>query len=220
MSKLIAQCGIYQIVNTKNGNVYIGSSNDLNRRKSQHFHCLKNGTHTNPKLQSAYNKMPSVFKFFIIELCNESELATLEQKYVEVLWDNGKRCYNVCKEVGREGPPKKIFNITLINKSGEEHFLADGLCEFARKHGLLKENLSLLVHGKLKTLNGWHLKNMNSIRPQSLTKKWNIISPTGEIYYNITNLTEFAERYNLNPSSFNKMANGKRNSLFGWKVAG
>jgi group I intron endonuclease len=220
MATLQTQAGIYQIVNTKNGNVYIGSSNDLNRRKSQHFYCLKNGTHTNPKLQAAYNKMPSVFKFFVIEYCDESELKNIEQQYVNVLWDNGNHCYNVCKEIGRESPPKKTFNVNLIDKYGTEYFLADGLCEFARKHGLHKQHLSLLISGKLKTYKGWRLKNGKSIRPQSLKKTWNIISPSGEIYNNITNLTEFAELYNLNPSSFNKMANGKRNSLFGWKVVG
>lgn len=217
MARLFIQCGIYQIVNTKNGNVYIGSSNDLNRRKSQHFHCLKNGTHTNPKLQAAYAKAPDVFKFFVIESCQESELTTLEQKYIDVLWDNGNRCYNASKEVGRESPPKKTFNTILLDPTGTEHLLIEGLCEFARKHGLFKENLSALVSGKLKTYKGWRLKNDKSIRPQSWSKTWTFISPNGTRFSNITNLTEFAERHNLHYYGFSKLSNGYLKTYHKWK---
>ena len=60
--------GVYKIVNKKNNKVYIGSSNDLQRRKYEHFNDLKNKNHVNKHLQSAYNKYGvDVFDFIILE---------------------------------------------------------------------------------------------------------------------------------------------------------
>ena len=46
--------GIYQIKNTINGKVYVGSTIDFERRKYEHFKALKNNNHGNPKLQNAF----------------------------------------------------------------------------------------------------------------------------------------------------------------------
>lgn len=50
------KAGIYQITNKVNGNCYIGSSVDLQRRRKQHFNSLANDIHVNARLQNAYNK--------------------------------------------------------------------------------------------------------------------------------------------------------------------
>ena len=38
-------CGIYEIINILNNKIYIGSSNNLKRRESQHFSNLKLNKH-------------------------------------------------------------------------------------------------------------------------------------------------------------------------------
>lgn len=48
--------GIYAIVNTINGKVYIGSSKSVEGRCNGHFRDLRNHKHYNVKLQRAWNK--------------------------------------------------------------------------------------------------------------------------------------------------------------------
>lgn len=59
---------IYRITNKVNGNCYIGSSVDLQRRRRQHFNNLANDIHINSHLQNAYNKYGDTsLEFEIIE---------------------------------------------------------------------------------------------------------------------------------------------------------
>lgn len=47
--------GIYIITNTINHKIYVGQSNNVFRRKKQHFSALKAGKHENVQLQFDYN---------------------------------------------------------------------------------------------------------------------------------------------------------------------
>lgn len=209
--------GIYQIINVANGNFYIGSSIDIFRRKSQHFSDLKKNIHTNPKLQNAFNSYSKdSFRFYVVESCEEQEMLKIEQQYLDVVWDNGIKCYNVSKTAECNIPEGKTFNVELVSPTGEIFGPIKGLGKFARTHNLCKENLSGLIHGKFKNLQGWHLNNQKSLRPQSKLVKWSVVSPENIVYRDITNITEFAERHFLKPASLNKLLHGRRNSLFGW----
>lgn len=77
--------GIYKIINLANEKFYIGSSVDLKKRKRDHMRELKNGIHTNERMQHSFNKYGvEEFKFEIIELVNEKEnLITLEQHWMD-----------------------------------------------------------------------------------------------------------------------------------------
>ena len=60
--------GIYSILNTLNGKIYIGSANDIDRRLSEHLRRLRNNKHTNKKIQNSWNKYSEEnFVFNIIE---------------------------------------------------------------------------------------------------------------------------------------------------------
>jgi len=48
--------GIYMIENLINHKVYIGQSQDIERRQKDHMRHLKHGNHDNPHLQNAWNK--------------------------------------------------------------------------------------------------------------------------------------------------------------------
>ena len=52
----IGKSGIYRIRNLTNNKFYIGSAVNLNKRKNQHFHYLRNNKHHNKPLQNSYNK--------------------------------------------------------------------------------------------------------------------------------------------------------------------
>lgn len=69
--------GIYALYWYNKDLIYIGQAQDLHRRKLEHFRLLKNNTHTNYKVQSAYN-LYGLPEFIIIETTDISNLNSLE----------------------------------------------------------------------------------------------------------------------------------------------
>lgn len=125
--------GIYKIINTVNNHLYIGSSNNLKRRKCQHFSRLKSGTHANKHLQSAYNKYGlNSFVFEIIEIV-EGDLNGLTCKLLkqEQYWiDTLRPEYNILHIAGRPigyhhtiEARQSISNTLKGKKKTEEHAL-------------------------------------------------------------------------------------------------
>ena len=74
--------GIYCIKCYITKKVYIGSSQNLYKRKGQHFSLLKNNKHPNILLQRLYNKYNSL-SFTIIEECSVLDLIKREQFYID-----------------------------------------------------------------------------------------------------------------------------------------
>jgi group I intron endonuclease len=76
--------GIYKILNKTNGKFYIGSSSDIKNRWMCHKKLLRKNRHDNNHLQCAWNKYgESNFEFLILNECLDSELLTVEQKYLD-----------------------------------------------------------------------------------------------------------------------------------------
>lgn len=95
--------GVYQIKNVLTGKFYIGSSNHLYRRYSDHLRELRRGTHSNPKLQNSWNKFgKGNFEFSILEFCFPEQVYELEQRYINEL----NPFFNISKEVGIPNTPK------------------------------------------------------------------------------------------------------------------
>jgi group I intron endonuclease len=85
--------GIYKITNIVNNKFYIGSTNNLYRRKREHFRLLKQGKNHCKLLQRAYNKYGELsFTFEVIATCPPEYLFKLEQWFVDYL----KPQYNIC----------------------------------------------------------------------------------------------------------------------------
>lgn len=97
------KCGIYKITNIVNGMCYIGSSNQIERRWSQHKGKLKRGTHDNIHLQNAWDKFSEKnFKFEILEETSQDQLLIREQYYLDKILqaksfekDGGKLFYSL-----------------------------------------------------------------------------------------------------------------------------
>ena len=49
--------GVYGIVNKVNGKIYVGSSNDLKKRKGDHFKDFAKGRAINPHLKNSVLKV-------------------------------------------------------------------------------------------------------------------------------------------------------------------
>lgn len=87
--------GIYVIVNTKNGKVYVGQAQDFHTRWCKHKRTLNSNRHDNRHLQSAWNKYGAkVFRFQKLEYCSIEILDEREQHYLDVYMPKGM-CYNI-----------------------------------------------------------------------------------------------------------------------------
>jgi group I intron endonuclease len=77
--------GIYAVANEVNSKVYIGSAVDIKRRWIRHVCRLRQGTHTNPILQAAWNKHGELnFNFTVIEeVPDKPQLLIREQVWLD-----------------------------------------------------------------------------------------------------------------------------------------
>lgn len=94
---LIGRSGVYGI--KLNGMVvYVGSSGScMESRYSHHLTRLRQGTHSNKRLQELFNRYYESFEFFVIEYCKAEHSLALEKHYMEVHEDtavnnNGIKC--------------------------------------------------------------------------------------------------------------------------------
>lgn len=93
--------GVYQILNTTNGRVYIGSAKMFKTRYNHHIVSLCKGTHHNKYLQNDFNKCSKeAFIFEVLEVVEgeQSDRLLIEQSYIDVHYDNQDGCYNFKKE--------------------------------------------------------------------------------------------------------------------------
>lgn len=76
--------GVYKIISSSTGKIYIGSSINLFSRKQKHLNDLKLNRHSNKIIQRIYNKNGMKdFVFSKIEYCSEKDLIEREQYYIE-----------------------------------------------------------------------------------------------------------------------------------------
>lgn len=88
--------GIYRILNTKNGDYYIGSSKRIEKRWKEHINDLTKQKHYNQILQRAWNKYgKDVFKFELILECSPEKLLDVENTFLNILPK-----YNICSVSG------------------------------------------------------------------------------------------------------------------------
>jgi group I intron endonuclease len=87
--------GIYKITCLENNKFYFGKCSVFRSRKYQHLNDLRKNKHVNNNLQNDYNVFgEEKFKFELIEEATEN-LNGLEQKYLDLYFDNQVNCYNI-----------------------------------------------------------------------------------------------------------------------------
>ena len=83
----VAEPTVYLIRNTVNGKVYIGVSNNVEKRFLEHFSALRAGKHSNKALQADYNTHgQAAFTTGIIENLNEAGYARWVREDRERHW--------------------------------------------------------------------------------------------------------------------------------------
>lgn len=95
--------GVYIIINTINGKVYVGSSIDVEKRFGEHKSGLRNKSHKNIYLQNAWNKYgEDAFEFKALEYIEESLLLEREQFWMDKYQSYNRRVgYNIAPIAGR-----------------------------------------------------------------------------------------------------------------------
>src|SRR3990167_5576626 len=95
-------CVVYAIKNLNDMKLYVGSSKELSRRKTDHFYALSHGKHNNPHLQNAWNRDgENAFVFSILEVIDDpSLLREREQWWLNHITPWGKYGYNIRKDAG------------------------------------------------------------------------------------------------------------------------
>ena len=82
----LTKSGIYKIENMVTGECYVGSAVNMNGRKRQHLHHLRQGKHHSPYLQRSYNKHgEEAFVFSILEECAREVLTERETYWIRKL---------------------------------------------------------------------------------------------------------------------------------------
>ena len=105
----VKPAGVYQVKNTVNGKVLLGSSLNLEGPLNRHKFMLKIGSHTNKALQKDWDELgPDKFVFEILEEIKvkddpnfnlKDELTLLEQIWLEELQPFGEKGYNVNEKI-------------------------------------------------------------------------------------------------------------------------
>lgn len=115
--------GIYIIKNIINDNFYLGSSNNFNKRKSEHIRKLRKNKHHSIYLQRAWNKYTeSNFIFEIFFYCELTSARFFEQYFLDLL----NPVYNMAKNAtapmqGRKHKPETIIKFkSKIQPKGKD----------------------------------------------------------------------------------------------------
>lgn len=80
--------GIYAIVKRSTGEAYIGSSLNMKARMTGHLNKLREVKHQCARLQFSWDQDSDDFVFFVLEKCDESDLTTREQYWIDQLKPN------------------------------------------------------------------------------------------------------------------------------------
>jgi group I intron endonuclease len=127
--------GVYFIKNLINDKVYVGSSQDIERRFYLHKHYLNKGKHINQHLQNAWNEYGEEnFSFSILEQIDNIEQLLEKEKECIIHYNSINRefGYNICEDttapmVGRkhsEFSKQKMIQSKLGDKNsfyGKHH---------------------------------------------------------------------------------------------------
>ena len=135
-------CGLYKITNVANGKFYIGSSDNMPRRFSQHLLDLRKNRHDNPHLQLAWNRYGfENFLFKPYRECKKDILLEEEQKELTV-WVGRNECYNIRKDAKRpvaigEHRSEEVKKKISDSQKGKPRLYARGnKWSLGRKHSL------------------------------------------------------------------------------------
>lgn len=172
--------GIYKIHCTVSNKLYIGSSQEIERRKIHHYNRLRAGKHGNPHLQNSYNLYgESSIQFEVLEYCEVSDLLVTEQKYINQYKGTGK-LFNVAAVAGASMRNKRHSQST-INKMKTNHnrpWLGKHLSEYHRKK-IAEKRMQLTRDRGLRKLTDEQVREIRKLKllgvgDRTIAKQFNV----------------------------------------------
>lgn len=200
----ITKSGIYGIINIINNKIYIGSTKNFYKRKSQHFSTLKFNKHSNRYLQSAYNKYgKDSFKFIILER-NISIEKLIER---ELYWINLKESLDRNK-----GYNLSIPDINTLHTHSQE--TKDLLQRLAY------ENHYGTEYSEEEYVNWLNRpKNQSDLTREEYLNQFKILQLdkyTGNIIKEFNQVKDISNLYNLSVNKIKDVIQGRRKSYKGY----
>lgn len=224
-------CGVYKLNFNGINKVYIGQSQNIEYRYSQHLRYLLKGTNSK-KLQQAYSEFGIPTVEVLLE-CSISELDEAETTAIEI-YDSFNKGFNslevagdIPRLVGEEHPGSRYTNEAI-----EAAFIL--LCTTKLTHKQIGDmtgvSKNMVNHIAIGTCHAW-LQQIHPEKYAELIKN----KPTagtsaerGKTYppiqdpqgtqYRISNLREFSRQHSLPYSSLNYLVNGKTKHVKGWTL--
>lgn len=208
--------GIYEIRNTTNGHLYIGSAVNLKQRWHDHKKLLRGNKHHSKHLQNAWNKYgESAFSFAVLRYVERKEdLIINEQEYI----DSCNPEYNVCRVAGSTLGFKQPPHVGIaVGKASHERIITD---EYRRNmSNALKGRIITDEHRKkiglgrlLFFLKGGRMENEKAI---------NQFSMNGEFIARYESVADAARKTGAKDTHISRCARGGRKSTRGyvWRYA-
>lgn len=130
------KCGIYIIINLKNGKRYIGSSVNLYNRLYEHKYNLKNNKAHNKHFQASWNKYgENSFIYGILEYCDKDVQFEREQYYLDFMQPEYNLTSNVIANTGI-----KLSNEVKnkISKTLKEKYASKEIETYKQQHNWIK----------------------------------------------------------------------------------
>lgn len=232
--------GIYSLYWEGQDKVYIGQSASIELRYKKHIQTLLILKHSNYKVQDYYNKF-GVPKLSILEVCKEKDLDRLEVVWTDEFdsLDNGLNIITPGTTGGRgvtaayskysKRQVLKVFAM-ILRSNLTKKYIADrakvkesfiGDITTGMSHSWLKDEYPDKFN-YLKKINAEN--RFSHILEKRGKPKASFISPTGVIYKDIGNISDFARSMKFNnvssaSKSLNAVYNNTKSAYMGWKKA-
>jgi group I intron endonuclease len=220
-------CGIYVIRNTTNGNLYVGSSVNIEQRKRYHFNYLKRNVHDSQHLQHAYNKYgKDAFELETMITCHPDNLIWYEQQFI----DGWHPEYNIRKiansNVGIKLPSMcgRYVSSETREKLRQSKLGIPRSDETKRKLSEAHKGKPLSEeHKKKLSISGHKKRNSkeqnHKISVAHMKHKVDLVSPDGIVYHDVVNIKQFSKSMGYKShGSFYDMLKGNRKMAYGWRV--
>ncbi len=217
--------GIYKIVNTHSGRVYIGGAKQFKTRwETGHGTCLKRNKHRNKFFQRDFNKCflelgnDDFLEFYILELLpgtTKFQRNPYEEKWI-AKFDIQDKIYNIEKHPATGD--KSCFSHTPEETRKR---MSKALIKFNLENPEMSRKKSVLVKEKMKIDILFAENIMKNFKKgiEACAKTFSefiIVSPEGEKFYNIKNLAQFARDHDLCPSKLHATVVGRQKTTRGW----
>jgi hypothetical protein len=234
-------CGIYKLSFTNSVLVYIGQSENIEYRFTQHLYKLRNNT-SSKKLQEAYHSYGTPLLEILVE-CSLQELDSFENEAIDVFnsVSNGLNTYDSARGkaggIGLQGELNPLSKYT--NKHIKEVLVylvtypdltatdiaakLDVGVSTVRAISALNEHTWLekempTEYLKLRSLKGLANKSYKFSSAARGISYPDLKSPLGVVYTNIPNVKQFCREHSLQDTNLLLVLKGIRKSHKGWKL--